>query len=201
MKARVTAAFALSLLLAGMLWGAGFTVFNLHARQVAPPPEHADGIVVLTGGAERIETALRLLAGGRAPLLLISGVGRGADLAELTRRVDLAPGQAAQITLGHVATTTRGNADETAAWAQAHGVRSLIVVTAGYHMPRALLEIGRALPAVVLHPFPVQPPALRGGMEFATVRMMANEYDKYLVVRLGLDRHMPASPAVEGAGS
>jgi hypothetical protein len=41
---------------------------------------------------------------------------------------------------------------------------------------------------VTLYPMPVRPPALRGRMEFATVRMLATEYDKYLAVRLGLTR-------------
>ena len=43
---------------------------------------------------------------------------------------------------------TRGNAAETAEWARAHQVRSLIVVTSAYHMPRALAELGRDLPDV-----------------------------------------------------
>lgn len=152
----------------------------------------ADGIVALTGGADRVETALHLLESGAAPLLLISGVGRGADLAELLRGVRLSAGQAERVTLGRAATTTRGNAEETAAWAQSHGIRRLLVVTAGYHMPRALIEIGRALPRVQLFAVPVRPPALRGRMEAATVRMLANEYDKYLAVRFGLTRKIEA---------
>ena len=40
-------------------------------------------------------------------------------------------------------------------------MHSLIVVTAGYHMPRALAELRRALPDVTLYPVPVQPPAMR----------------------------------------
>ncbi len=187
-----TAAASAALLCAGVAWAGGFAAFDRMARRVADPPGRADAIVVLTGGADRIETALRLLADGHAPLLLVSGVGRGTDMGELVRRVSLSPDQAAQVTLGRLATSTRGNAAETAGWARAHQVRSLIVVTAGYHMPRALIEIGRALPGVALHPIPVQSPALRGGMELGTVRMMANEYDKYLAVRLGLTRRTEA---------
>jgi uncharacterized SAM-binding protein YcdF (DUF218 family) len=175
-------------LLAGLIWLAGFAVFERAARRSAPPPAHADAIVALTGGAERIQTALRLLEAGNAPLLLISGVGRGTDLSELARPAHLSHEQAARVTVGRIATTTLGNAAETAAWVRAHDVHSLIVVTAGYHMPRAMLEFRRALPDVTLYPMPVRPPALRGRMEFATVRMLATEYDKYLAVRLGLTR-------------
>ena len=173
---------------AGAIWCCGFAAFDHLARQHLADPGEADGIVALTGGAERVDTALRLLRDGRAPRLLVSGVGRGLDLVELSRRVPLSPEQAGHVTLGRVAATTRGNAAETAGWARANGVQRLIVVTAGYHMPRALTEITRALPGVVLLPVAVQPPALRHGMEFATVRMMANEYDKYLAVALRLTR-------------
>ena len=74
-------------------------------------------------------------------------------------------------------------------------MRRLIVVTAGYHMPRALLEIGRALPGVALYPAPVQPPAMRGPLDLGTARLLANEYDKLLAVRLGLTRLARAGDA------
>ena len=181
-----------ALLAGGALWCSGFAVFDGFARQASADPGEAEGIVVLTGGAERLDTGLRLLLEGRAPVLLVSGAGRGLDLAELSRRVPLSPEQAAHVTFGRMATSTLGNATETAAWARAHGITRLIVVTAGYHMPRALTELRRVLPGVVLLPVSVQPPALRHGMEFATVRMMANEYDKYLAVALHLSRHAKA---------
>ncbi len=168
----------------GAAWGVGFTMFNGAAGQVGEAPDAADGIVVLTGGADRIERALCLLADGRAPLLLlVSGVARGADLAALDRRVPLDAEQAARVTLGRVAQSTAGNAAETARWSRAHDIRRLIVVTAGYHMPRALLELRRVLPEVQLLPAPVQPAALRGA---SRVHTLAVEYDKLLVVQLGL---------------
>lgn len=183
-----TLAFA-GLLLVGALWAVGFAWFNREIRQPVPPPPEADGIVALTGGAERIQTALRLLAEHRAPVLLVSGVGRGADLTEVARRVHLDPAVlGTHITLGRTATDTVGNAAETAAWAHANNVRQLIVVTAAYHMPRALIEIGRALPGVTLHPAPVQPPAMRGRLDFATARLLATEFDKLLAVEFGLTR-------------
>lgn len=175
------------LLAAAAAWGVGFAWFDHTAHQPAQPPPASDGIVVLTGGADRIEAALRLLADGRAPLLLVSGVAPGAELAELTRRIQLDPAQVAgQVTLGRTAATTVGNAAETARWAQALGLRRLIVVTAGYHMPRALLEMRRMLPDIELHAVPVQSPALRGSTDPAAARMLANEYHKLIAVRLGL---------------
>ena len=178
-----------ALFVAASLWAVGFAGFIHDVRLQAPPPAAADGIVALTGGAERIETALNLLADGKAPVLLVSGVGRGTDLAEVARRVSLDPAAIGErVTLGHAATTTVGNAAETAAWVRRNNVHRLIVVTAGYHMTRALLEIGHDLPDVALFAVPVLSPALRGRMDFATVRLLASEYDKLLAVRLGLHR-------------
>jgi len=181
----VTVASA-ALLVCGTAWGIGFARFNSAARQVGELPAMADGIVVLTGGADRIEVALRLLVEGRAPLLLVSGVARGADLAGLAHRVPLDADQAGRVTLGHAAQSTSGNAAETAPWVRAHGIRRLIVVTAGYHMPRALLAMQHAMPDIQLHPVAVQSPALRGAPPATAVRMLASEYDKLLAVRLGL---------------
>ena len=56
---------------------------GLH-RLPAQPHPHADGIVALTGGDDRIGTALALLAAHDAPLLLISGAGHGTYLGDFT---------------------------------------------------------------------------------------------------------------------
>jgi uncharacterized SAM-binding protein YcdF (DUF218 family) len=190
------AGLTLLALLLGAAWSLGFAGFLGAARRAEPLPAQADGIVVLTGGADRVAAGLRLLDEGRAPALLISGAGRGAGLvaiaqgqglaqADLDAR-DLAARIAPRIALGYAAQTTFGNAAETASWARRIGARSLIVVTAGYHMPRALLELGRALPGVALHPAPVQSPVLRERAGPGVLRLLAGEFDKWLATRLGL---------------
>jgi hypothetical protein len=94
-----------------------------------------------------------------------------------------------RITLGREATSTIGNADETASWVAREKLHSLLVVTASYHMMRAMTELQRSLPGVQLIPAPVLPPALRsGGGSFATVRLLAHEYTKWLASELGLTR-------------
>lgn len=174
-------------ILAVLAWGAGFLWFLRIAGHTGAPPPQADAIVALTGGADRVEAALHLLAQGHAARLLISGVPRGITLAELTRHssVDV-QGLAPRITLGRDAVSTYGNGAETAAWAQQYGVRSLIVVTAAYHMPRALTEIGRALPGVLLYPAPVLPQPRPGTNDSGQIGMLAREYTKFLAARLGL---------------
>jgi uncharacterized SAM-binding protein YcdF (DUF218 family) len=177
----------------GVIAGAiGFAWFVHVATTPAQPPPQADGIVALTGGADRVETALRLLAEGRADKLLLSGIGGNAELATLARLagVDPAPIEA-RVTLGRNATTTRGNADETAAWARENAIRSLIVVTAGYHMPRALAEIERAAPNLTLYPLPVTPRTLRDAAAAPRLRLMAEEYVKFLAASLDLTALLP----------
>ena len=182
-------ALTLALILA-LAWSIGLAGFAERAMQPPPPPPLADGIVVLTGGAGRIEAALSLLEQRRARLLLISGVQPRLDLAQLLRGDGLVlprgSGLGARITLGHAATSTVGNAIETSGWAHANGLHRLIVVTAGYHMQRALAEIGDALPNAALLPYPVLPPALLRPGSFATLRLLVTEYDKWLLVASGL---------------
>jgi len=176
---------------------AGFVWFLMHtAPNSAEAERHTDGIAVLTGGAERVETGLRLLKAGQADQLLISGVHRDVHLADLVSRADLASAAlAGRVEIGHAAVSTRGNAAEIAAWARAGGLRSLRIVTAGYHMPRALLEVRRALPDVQLVANPVVPARLRepgAASAGRTWSLLAGEYLKFLAASFGLS---PATPA------
>ncbi|MCQ8240958.1 YdcF family protein [Rhizosaccharibacter radicis] len=175
--------------LLAICWCGGFVWFAWHATRPPGRVPAADGIVVLTGGARRLDTALMLLRQDRARLLLISGVGEHLGLDELLRGAGLPPAGplADRIALGHNATSTIGNAVETASWARMNGLHVLIVVTAGYHMDRALAEIGAALPDAVLLPYPVQPPAMERS-DLHTLRLLAAEYSKWLAVVVGLTR-------------
>ena len=180
-----------------LVWLVGFGWF-VHASQATPPVlAHADGIVALTGGAGRVEAALRLLAEDRAPILLISGVGP-VDFPAIAHRAGADLALAPRVTLGHIAVSTRGNAAEAADWVRRHGIASLIVVTSGYHMQRALAELGRRMPAVQLYAAPVLPG------EPPSWRLLLLEYNKLLVTRLGLSwlsRHGDEPPENQAAGT
>jgi len=182
-----------SILLAAVLaWMAGLVWFIHMASRPFPPPPSADGIVALTGGADRVATALRLLRAHRAPRLLLSGIGGGAELAGLAHRAEIDPAPlAGEVTLGRQATSTRGNAIETAAWARRNDIRSLIVVTAFYHMPRALTELRRTLPDVTLYPDPVLTPRSGGIGRVVTLRLIVEEYTKYIFSIIGLTDMLP----------
>jgi uncharacterized SAM-binding protein YcdF (DUF218 family) len=171
------------------VWAGGFALYLLGVETAGPPNPmpRADGIVALTGGDDRIAAALALLAQHDAPRLLISGVGRGTYLGDFTPDdVSATTRYASDITLGHMAGTTYGNALEAADWVHNHHLRTLIIVTADYHMPRAMLEMRRHLPGITLIPAPVRPPAMDDLFSRSTIRLLTREYTKYLVVRFGL---------------
>ncbi len=89
------------------------------------------------------------------------------------------------VDLGFRAENTLGNARETAPWVARHHYHTLIVVTADYHMPRALLELHAAMPGVALYPFPVATEAVDARRWWASpddARRMVLEYCKYIVI-------------------
>ncbi|MFT9025013.1 YdcF family protein [Acetobacter indonesiensis] len=165
---------SLSFLVLALVFG-WFVYDALKPARVVP---HTDGIVVLTGGQGRIDTSLRLLKQDQADKLLISGVDPQAG------RNDLLPPMPAalknRITLGYQARSTIENAAETAAWVADNRIHTLTVVTAGYHMRRAMLELGRTLPGVTLYSYPVIPPALEQPFKSNTLHLLLTEYIKWL---------------------
>jgi uncharacterized SAM-binding protein YcdF (DUF218 family) len=199
-------------LLLVLVWAAGLWAFAARVADStpAPDPPRADGVVALTGASTvRIEAATELLEQGLGQRLLISGVNREATRAQV-RETTTSAGRAFDccVDLGFEAENTLGNAHETAGWARYHHYRSLIVVTADYHMPRAMLELHAAMPRVVLYPYPVATGVLDARRWWATpdsARRTALEYCKYLAVlgRNGLSalRRHRAEPAANAMGN
>jgi uncharacterized SAM-binding protein YcdF (DUF218 family) len=162
----------------------GFVIFASSIAHFAPAAGlQADGIVVLTGGEHRLSEAARLLAEGRGTRLLISGVNRATTRHDLHRKTGLSTGLFERVDVGYAAHDTSGNAEETKAWATTHGFSRLIIVTSSYHMPRSLTELGRAMPAIALIPYPVVSGNFRTErwwMHGATARLLFFEYLKFL---------------------
>ncbi len=163
----------------------GFILFATGiAHEQRGPQRTADGIAVLTGGASRIDQAMKLLAQGKAKRVLITGVNRTTTTEELK---DLASQGdqyfACCVDIDKEARNTIDNATETSQWVALNHYGSIIVVTSNYHMPRALAELGRAMPDVVLIPYSVVDNNVhldRWWSYPGTTRLLLSEYLKYL---------------------
>jgi uncharacterized SAM-binding protein YcdF (DUF218 family) len=162
-------------------------VWLLPDRQIVLD-NRADGIVVLTGGNDRIGDALELLATGRGKRLLITGVNPDTTTTDIARQVvSYNKLLACCVDLDYSALNTYGNAVQARRWAVAHGFQSLIVVTSSYHMPRALAELAHQLPDAALIPFPVVSDRLRIEPWWSsgdTTKLVLSEYLKYLAAKV-----------------
>ena len=178
-----------SLGLAVSLWLAGFMVFVGRVQvwdhtRIPSPNETTDALVVLTGGRERVDTGLELLKAGAGHHLLISGVHPGVTLDGVFDHTGITKNMRdCCVTLGHMAESTLGNAEETAAWMAQNHYHSLRLVTANYHMPRSLMIFRRAMPDMTILPHPVAPDSVMLADWWdhpGTVNVLVNEYNKYI---------------------
>jgi uncharacterized SAM-binding protein YcdF (DUF218 family) len=177
-----------AVLFVALAWGAGLLVFisELPAASSGRPAP-ADGVVVFTGGEDRVASAMAIFNGGAGRRLLISGVNPTVTRPTMAA---LWPGEAALfdccVDLGLEARTTQGNASELGDWTRQHGFSSLILVTSDYHMPRALIEARDRLPDVTITPFSVASGVLGDDgkpRDAAGWRRLGGEYTKYLAAR------------------
>lgn len=185
---------------AALAWAGGFVWFACDIpERVDDPAAATDAIVVLTGGSRRLGEGISLLLQGRAKKLFVSGVHRGVDVAEILRAAQQTPQEVrCCIALGYAADNTAGNAAETAQWMREQGFRSLRLVTASYHLRRAMLEFRAAMPGVAVVPHPVFPdsfPAREWWTRNGAVALAAGEYTKYLAAAARLAVGLPAPGA------
>ena len=162
----------------------GFFAFWRQSVSVAGPDKaSAEGIVVLTGGPERISAAIRLLENKAAQRLLISGVHPQTTARQL-RQITGTERDLFRccIDLDKRAADTRGNALEARDWARDKGFTRLLIVTSDYHILRAMKEFSRVMPEAELMACPVSG---RDGHDplhnAASLRLWFSEYLKYLL--------------------
>jgi uncharacterized SAM-binding protein YcdF (DUF218 family) len=159
-----------------LLYALGYALFVV----LLPTPAgdvRTDGLVVLTGGAGRIDRGLALLEKGRAKRMLISGVDRTVRPVELAVQTGRDPHLfECCIDLGRESVDTRSNAEETARWLEKNKFRSVRLVTTDWHMPRAGFELSRRTEDVE-----IIPDAIDSDPSF---RQLFAEYNKYLLRRL-----------------
>jgi uncharacterized SAM-binding protein YcdF (DUF218 family) len=131
-------------------WLAFALVFFLWAPWAGSAPTHANAVVVLSGGRERLPPAMKLIREGVAPVLAISSVDR-------TRPWKLGH---ALCNAGHYAGarvlcfdaapySTRGEAETFSRVARAHHWTSIVVVTSRFHTTRARMLFRRCFRGTV----------------------------------------------------
>ena len=186
-------------LAAVMMWLGGFVWFVRSLQQtVVPSSQATQGIVVLTGGPNRIKDAVALLEAGLGERLLISGVNQAVAPEELRRVLNIsATTYACCIDLGKSALNTEDNAIEAAEWARLRHYHSLRVVTARDHMPRSMVEFHRVMPDLTLVANPILAGGNGAGEETSWPRL-ALEYSKYLVSLLRARIMPPPKVTVTG---
>lgn len=186
------------------LWITGLLCFAASVNK-KPVDENTktEAIVALTGGTERLATAVELLKQGKAQKLLISGVDRKVDWLNLAQTIDeLPPELNDKIVLGHVARNTTENALESLAWMKRNGFTSLRLVTASYHMPRSYSEFKNVMPDIKILPHPVFPQTFKHADWWkwrGSTALIVSEYTKFLFVSLRnlLPRRLPAFDSSE----
>lgn len=161
-----------------LAWMLGFAWFGIFLPQPLDGRQ-TDAIVVLTGGAGRIDRGIALLQDGSAKRMLISGVDRSVRPVELAVQYK-APESlfSCCITLGREAIDTRSNGLETARWLERRDYKTVRLITTDWHMRRAALELRQSMPdgkvTIVYDAVPSRP----------SLTILAREYNKYLLRRI-----------------
>lgn len=176
-------------------WFLGFLIYLYGIPKVPTDvTTKTDAIVVWTGGPCRITTGVELLSQGLSDRLLVSGV-QSSRPALISKRCqsDLSyetlDSLRSQITYGHAALSTMGNAVETSIWAQKYDVKSIRLVTSSMHLPRSLVEFRLAMPHIKVIPHPVNLKRFNHRHWFKDIDIFgkcALEYSKLLVVIVGI---------------
>ena len=183
--------FAVILLsIATILWLYGLLNFlRMIPERITNKNPNSDAIVVLTGGSDRLKKGLQLLTKKKAKKLFISGVYRGNDVRRLLQVQQHNPTEVlCCISLGYAATSTMGNAIETADWIKKNGFNSIVLVTANYHMPRSLMLFRYIMPEIRIIPHPVFPTQFEPAHWWArprTTSLIISEYIKYTIASTG----------------
>jgi uncharacterized SAM-binding protein YcdF (DUF218 family) len=161
-----------------LLWALGFAAFVILLPQPADPNIQTDVIVVPTGGPGRIARGIEILAAKKATRMLISGADRSTSAASIARVGSLDRRLfTCCVDVGHEASNTRANAEETLDWLKGRKAKSLRLVTTDWHMPRARFELERVISGNVK----IVSDAVESD---ADLNVLVREYNKYLLRRV-----------------
>lgn len=177
--------FIIAVLFLLLAWFAGFLWFNHRINSYENTDEiKTDAIVALTGGRNRISSAISLLNDGAAEKLFISGVSKEASLAKIEQFNDVRVSKKQKVQMGNEAQNTIGNAIEADEWIKKNNIRSIRLVTSNYHLPRSILEFRHQNPKISIVPSPVYSDKVhpKWWKNPGSFWLIATEYNKFLYV-------------------
>ena len=166
-----------------LIWGVGFFRFAWQINHFAATDErHTDAIIALTGGRNRIAEAVRLLEENKADRLFISGVDKDISLQDIKTAQSLNVSGQQQIDIGHDASNTLENAEETMRWVKQNHIKSIRLVTSNYHVARSLAEFKRQNPKldIIVHPVYSENLEKKWWTSWQTFSLIFKEYNKFL---------------------
>jgi uncharacterized SAM-binding protein YcdF (DUF218 family) len=152
--------------------------------------EHADAIIVLTGGDKRLAVGFDLLSKGYATLLFVSGVNQSVtlfDIWQLSQKRGLSVNSKlinCCVELGYNALNTRGNAIESVEWIEKNKINSILLVTSNYHMRRSYLEFSLRAPNISILEYPVVGDNVMlddWWLHPRSMGVLLSEYNKYIL--------------------
>ena len=155
--------------------------------------KRTSNIVILTGGSNRIRDGLKIIKNLENSAiintkLLISGTGKGFTLSNVKKLLPksefLDIFLKCCIELDNKSQNTHSNAIETLKWANKNNIKTFILITSNYHMPRAVLEFKARMPnfEIITHPITPKKHDISNWMHsFETFSLIFIEYSKFLI--------------------
>ena len=161
----------------------------------------AYNIVILTGGSNRIKDGLKIINSfDKTKImnikLLISGTGKGFSISNVIKLFPkdqyLNKFVRCCVKLDSKSKNTYSNATETFKWAKKNNIKTFILATSNYHMPRAILEFKAQMPdfQIITHPITPQKVDINNWVySFETFTLIFIEYSKFLIAKLRIKIH------------
>ena len=161
--------------------------------------KRASNIVILTGGSNRIRDGLKIIKNLENSAiintkLLISGTGKGFTLSNVKKLLPKSESLdiflKCCIELDNKSQNTHSNAIETLKWAKKNNIKTFILITSNYHMPRATLEFKARMPnfEIITHPITPKKHDISNWMHsFETFSLIFIEYSKFLIAHLRIN--------------
>ncbi len=143
-----------------------------------------EAIIVLTGGAFRIETGIDLYRNKHAKYLYISGVNPTTNIVNRVKSNGLKDEDLdCCVVIEQLAKDTNDNALYATKWLHKNDIHTATIVTANYHMPRSMTEFELLNWDVKFYPFSIDPESVifdRWWFWDGSRQLIVEEYNKFL---------------------